>query len=102
MEVGGTLAARGLRRDCAGGGGEDRRETAAMARPSGTVTFLFTDIEGSTALVRRLGEGLYAQLLADHHSLIRSGLAAHDGSEVDTQGTRSSRCSPHRGRAWRR
>jgi len=51
-----------------------------------TFTFLFTDIEGSTALVRRLGEGLYAQLLADHHSLIRSGLAAHDGREVDTQG----------------
>jgi len=52
----------------------------------GTFTFLFTDIEGSTALVRRLGEGLYAQLLADHHSLIRSVLAAHDGREVDTQG----------------
>ena len=51
-----------------------------------TFTFLFTDIEGSTALVRRLGEGLYAQLLADHNSLIRSGLAAHDGKEVDTQG----------------
>ena len=51
-----------------------------------TFTFLFTDIEGSTALVRRLGEGLYTQLLADHHSLIRSGLAAHDGKEVDTQG----------------
>ena len=51
-----------------------------------TFTFLFTDIEGSTALVRRLGEGLYAQLLADHHSLIRSELVAHHGSEVDTQG----------------
>jgi class 3 adenylate cyclase len=51
-----------------------------------TFTFLFTDIEGSTALVRRLGDGLYAQVLADHHSLIRSGLAAHGGSEVDTQG----------------
>ena len=49
-----------------------------------TFTFLFTDIEGSTALVRRLGEGLYAQVLADHHTLIRSGLAAHDGTEVDT------------------
>jgi class 3 adenylate cyclase len=67
-----------------------------------TFTFLFTDIEGSTALLRRLGEGLYAQLLADHHALIRSGLAAHDGKEVDTQGMRSSRCSPHPGRAWRR
>jgi predicted ATPase/class 3 adenylate cyclase len=51
-----------------------------------TFTFLFTDIEGSTALVRRLGEGLYAQLLADHHALIWAGLAAHDGREVDTQG----------------
>jgi predicted ATPase/class 3 adenylate cyclase len=51
-----------------------------------TFTFLFTDIEGSTALLRRLGEGLYGQVLADHHLLIRSGLAAHDGREVDTQG----------------
>jgi predicted ATPase/class 3 adenylate cyclase/DNA-binding CsgD family transcriptional regulator len=51
-----------------------------------TLTFLFTDIEGSTALLRRLGEGVYAQVLADHHSLIRSGLAAHGGEEVDTQG----------------
>jgi class 3 adenylate cyclase len=51
-----------------------------------TFTFLFTDIEGSTALLGRLGEGLYAQLLGAHHALIRSGLAAHGGREVDTQG----------------
>jgi predicted ATPase/class 3 adenylate cyclase len=51
-----------------------------------TFTFLFTDIEGSTALLGRLGDGLYAQVLAGHHALIRSGLAAHDGREVDTQG----------------
>ena len=51
-----------------------------------TLTLLFTDIEGSTALLRRLGAGVYGQLLADHHSLIRSGLAAHGGEEVDTQG----------------
>ena len=51
-----------------------------------TFTFLFTDIEGSTALLRRLREGLYTQVLADHRSLIRSGLAAHGGREVDTQG----------------
>ena len=51
-----------------------------------TFTFLFTDIEGSTALLRRLRESLYAQVLADYRSLIRSGLAAHGGSEVDTQG----------------
>ena len=51
-----------------------------------TFTFLFIDIEGSTALLRRLREGLYAQVLADHRSLIRSGLTAHGGREVDTQG----------------
>ena len=52
----------------------------------GIFTFLFTDIEGSTALLRRLGDGVYAQVLAGHHALIRSALAAHDGREVDTQG----------------
>ena len=51
-----------------------------------TFTFLFTDIEGSTALLRRLREGLYAQVLADHRSLMRSSLIAHGGLEVDTQG----------------
>jgi len=50
-----------------------------------TLTCLFTDIEGSTAMLRRLGDG-YAQVLADHHRLIRDALAAHDGQEVDTQG----------------
>jgi hypothetical protein len=51
-----------------------------------TRTFLFTDIEGLTALLGRLGEGVYAQVLADHHALIRSALAAHVGTEIDTQG----------------
>jgi predicted ATPase/class 3 adenylate cyclase len=51
-----------------------------------TLTFLFTDIEGSTALLGRLGDDLYAQVLAGHHAVIRSALAAHDGREVDTQG----------------
>jgi class 3 adenylate cyclase len=51
-----------------------------------TLTFLFTDIEGSTALLRRLGEDDYARVLAGHHALIRSALTAHDGREVDTQG----------------
>jgi len=52
----------------------------------GTLTFLFTDIEGSTALLRRLGDDDYAQVLASHHALVRSALAAHDGREIDTQG----------------
>jgi predicted ATPase/class 3 adenylate cyclase len=51
-----------------------------------TLTFLFTDIEGSTALLQRLGDGVYAQVLAAHQALIRSALAAHDGQERDTQG----------------
>jgi predicted ATPase/class 3 adenylate cyclase len=51
-----------------------------------TLTFLFTDIEGSTALLQRLGDGVYAQVLAAHRELIRSALAAHGGQERDTQG----------------
>jgi predicted ATPase/class 3 adenylate cyclase/tetratricopeptide (TPR) repeat protein len=51
-----------------------------------TLTFLFTDIEGSTALLGRLGEDAYAQVLTGHHALIRSALAAHGGREIDTQG----------------
>jgi len=47
---------------------------------------LFTDIEDSTALLRRMGDGVYARVLAGHHALVRSALAGHDGREVDTQG----------------
>jgi predicted ATPase/class 3 adenylate cyclase len=50
-----------------------------------TLTFLFTDIEGSTAMLRQLGSR-YAEVLAGHHEIIRAALAAHDGQEVDTQG----------------
>jgi class 3 adenylate cyclase/DNA-binding NarL/FixJ family response regulator len=53
--------------------------------PSGTVTFLFTDIEGSTRLLKRLG-GAYAVLLAEHHDLFRALFVEHRGREVDTQG----------------
>jgi predicted ATPase/DNA-binding SARP family transcriptional activator len=59
---------------------------AVATVPVGTVTFLVTDIEGSTGLLTRLGESRYAQVLAGHHALIRAGLAAHGGREVDTQG----------------
>ena len=53
--------------------------------PSGTVTFLFTDIEGSTRLLERLGSE-YEGVLSHHRRLIRAAVAAHDGIEVDTQG----------------
>ena len=53
--------------------------------PTGTVTFLFTDIEGSTKLLQRLGDE-YARALGEHQALLRAAFAAHDGAEVDTQG----------------
>jgi predicted ATPase/class 3 adenylate cyclase len=53
--------------------------------PSGTVTFLFTDIEGSTRLLQQLGDQ-YTTLLSDHARLIREACAAYHGSEVSTQG----------------
>jgi len=54
--------------------------------PCGTVTFLFTDIEGSTRLLRELGEEGYALALAEHRRLLRESFARRDGVEVDTQG----------------
>ena len=53
--------------------------------PSGTVTFLFTDVEGSTRLLQEHGAG-YAELLAEHRRALRAAFARHSGVEVDTQG----------------
>ncbi len=53
--------------------------------PSGTVTFMFTDIEGSTRLLHELGAG-YAEVLLAHRQLVREVIAAHRGVEIDTQG----------------
>jgi class 3 adenylate cyclase/DNA-binding CsgD family transcriptional regulator len=53
--------------------------------PSGTVTFLFTDIEGSTRLVKALRER-YPGVLAEHRRLVRAAVADQAGHEVDTQG----------------
>jgi predicted ATPase/class 3 adenylate cyclase len=53
--------------------------------PSGTVTFLFTDIEGSTRLLQELGDR-YADVLAEHRRMLREAFAHHGGVEVDTQG----------------
>jgi len=54
--------------------------------PSGTVTFLFTDVDGSTKLLHELGPEAYAQVLAEHRRIVREALQAHGGVEVDTQG----------------
>src|SRR5918996_4642038 len=53
--------------------------------PSGTVTFLFTDIEGSTRLLHELGDR-YAGVLAQHRRVLRDAFERHGGVEVDTQG----------------
>ena len=53
--------------------------------PAGTVTFVFSDIEGSTALVKRLGDR-YGDVLADHRRLMREALGERGGVEIDTQG----------------
>src|SRR3954449_10278697 len=53
--------------------------------PGGTVTFLFTDIEGSTQLLHELGDA-YADALAEHRRALREAFIRHDGVEVDTQG----------------
>jgi predicted ATPase len=60
----------------------------AMRRdlPSGTVTFLFTDIEGSTKLLHELGAEAYAEALAEHRRILRAAFGANGGVEVDTQG----------------
>ena len=53
--------------------------------PSGTVTFLFTDVAGSTKLLQEHGNA-YADLLAAHRNVVRGALRRHSGVEVDTQG----------------
>jgi predicted ATPase/class 3 adenylate cyclase len=61
-------------------------DTPVPAPPTGTVTFLFTDIEGSTFLLQQLGSERYAALQAEHQQVVRVALAAHEGREIDTQG----------------
>jgi predicted ATPase/class 3 adenylate cyclase len=59
--------------------------SATKALPTGTVTFLFTDIEGSTRLLEALGDR-YESLFADHCRIIRGAIAAGGGTEVNTEG----------------
>jgi predicted ATPase len=53
--------------------------------PTGTVTFLFTDVEGSTRLLHELGDD-YQNVLSDHRRVLREAFDRHAGVEVDTQG----------------
>jgi class 3 adenylate cyclase/DNA-binding CsgD family transcriptional regulator/tetratricopeptide (TPR) repeat protein len=54
--------------------------------PTGTVTFLFTDIEGSTQLLKRLGRDRYSELLTAHNRLLRGVFSDRKGLEIDTKG----------------
>src|ERR671916_2802996 len=62
------------------------RTTDMRELPAGTVTFLFTDVEGSTRLLHELGAEGYAQALAEHRRVLREAFGRHGGVEVDTQG----------------
>jgi predicted ATPase/class 3 adenylate cyclase len=61
----------------------ERRDRPPL--PTGTVTFLFTDIEGSTRLLQELGEA-YGQLLADHRRLLEDAIAANRGTTIGSEG----------------
>ena len=54
--------------------------------PGGTVTFVFTDIEGSTRLLQELGDEEYGRVSGDHRRIVRETFGARGGTEIDTQG----------------
>jgi predicted ATPase/class 3 adenylate cyclase len=66
--------------------------------PSGTVTFLFTDIEGSTRLLQQLG-AQFALLLSEHQQIVREACQAHHGAVVGTQGDSFFVAFPYAGQA---
>jgi class 3 adenylate cyclase len=63
-----------------------RPDLASRVAPDGTVTILFSDIEGSTALNVELGDDRWMELLGEHNRLVRSAIAEHRGYEVKTEG----------------
>ena len=68
--------------------------------PTGTVSIVFTDIQGSTALWERFGEA-FEPILQLHHDTIRSQMAAHGGYEVKTEGDASMVASASAAQALR-
>jgi len=66
--------------------GEGGEATAPAAAPSGLVTILFTDIEGSTTLTHRLGDAKAQEVLRAHNAIVRDALKAHGGSEIKHTG----------------
>jgi class 3 adenylate cyclase len=66
--------------------GAERPDLASRVAPDGTVTILFSDIEGSTALNVELGDDRWMELLGEHNRLVRSAITEHRGYEVKTEG----------------
>ena len=66
--------------------GDSSCRVTRLERPSGTVTFLFTDVEGSTRLLDELGAEDYSAALTEHRRLIREACAVEGGVEIDNQG----------------
>jgi class 3 adenylate cyclase len=64
---------------------ESKTENPLPVLPGGTVTFIFTDIEGSTGLLKQLGDE-YATVLTDQRRILRKNFSRWNGQEVDTQG----------------
>ncbi len=64
----------------------DKPDLRTHAAPDGTVTILFSDIEGSTAITERLGDQRWMALLREHNDIVREQVAAHEGFEVKSEG----------------
>ena len=66
--------------------GSERPDLATATSADGTVTIMFSDIVGSTAMTERLGDRRWIEVLREHNRVIRDEVAAHDGFEVKSQG----------------
>ena len=64
----------------------DKPDLRSHAAPDGTVTILFSDIEGSTAITERLGDQRWLEVLREHNAIIRKRVQAHEGFEVKSEG----------------
>jgi class 3 adenylate cyclase len=65
---------------------DERPDLSGAAAPDGTVTILFSDIEGSTEMTERLGDRRWLEVLREHNDIVRSEVRAHGGFEVKSQG----------------
>ena len=72
---------------------EDKSPSNDDVQPSGTVTLVFTDVEGSTRLLEELSTDAYRGALTEHRRVVRDAFGAHEGYEVDYEGDAGRRGS---------